>query len=385
MNSVSHKKKSRNKPYISVAFANRNDGYGGDLENRIKKFIDYYAYYTTRWPNIFEFVICDWNPPTDRPKLRDAFPWTQLGQVVHVEVPPEVHQKVAGARGRKILDYIARNVCIRHARGQFILLINQDIFISESILNEIACKKLSDRAFYRADRCDFHFEPCSDVPPKTFEAAALQNVFMINRRYLPDNRPISIPTTMETVVQDGLRIAPGDAYDPERGVITNFGAIRTYRADRYLRRILSMGSSLIPLVRRWMPDGEFEAWKKQYLAPEYYRQFFLHTNGSGDFIIAPRKAFYDIQGMIETTDFYMHLDSYAILQLFSAGYKQIIFAQPHRVFHADHDRSDRADFEETITWAEHEVWMSKIIRNKNAYKINGPNWGLISFDINAII
>ncbi len=65
-------------PYVSIAFVNRNDGYGGDLEERISKFIDYYARYTDRWPDLFEFVIVDWNPPTDRKTLAEAYSWESL-------------------------------------------------------------------------------------------------------------------------------------------------------------------------------------------------------------------------------------------------------------------------------------------------------------------
>ena len=46
-------------PYVSVAFVNRNDNYGGDLAARIEKFIGYYSDYARRWPGLFEFVICD--------------------------------------------------------------------------------------------------------------------------------------------------------------------------------------------------------------------------------------------------------------------------------------------------------------------------------------
>ena len=51
-------------PYVSVAFVNRNDNYGGDLAARIEKFIGYYSDYARRWPGLFEFVICDWRSST---------------------------------------------------------------------------------------------------------------------------------------------------------------------------------------------------------------------------------------------------------------------------------------------------------------------------------
>lgn len=117
-------------------------------------------------------------------------------------------------------------------------------------------------------------------------------------------------------------------------------------------------------------------WHDGYAVDAYHRRFYLHTNASGDFILAPRKAFDDVHGMVETTDFYMHLDTYAIVQLFAAGYGQRIFAQPHCVYHADHDRSGRADFEESISWPEHEAALSAMLRGERPYQVNGARWGL---------
>ncbi len=80
--------------------------------------------------------------------------------------------------------------------------------------------------------------------------------------------------------------------------------------------------------------------------------------------------------MNETTAFYMHLDGYAITQLFAAGFEQAIFAQPHRVYHADHDRSARAGVHEGMTWPEHEAVLSSILRGEVDFRLNGPDWGL---------
>lgn len=354
-------------PYISVAFVNRNDGYGGDLEQRIGKFIDYYAHYAARWPGLFEFVICDWNPPEGRSRLRDMFAWHRLGEVLHVEVPAQTHARLAGERGRKMLDYIGRNVAIRRGRGEFSLVLNQDIFVSASILELIAQRRLSDAHFYRADRCDFDFEPCRVVPAQAFEAAALAAVFMVHRRHKSNDQPISVATPGGGLAAAGSGPEPGDHLEQGTGVILCSTATRLLKRDRWRARIWGRGGLLRLLLRRW---------HKAYVQDQYHRGFYLHTNASGDFILAPRKAFDDIQGMSETTDFYMHLDGYAIVQLFAAGYEQAIFAQPHRVYHADHDRSARADFEEKITWAEHENVLSAILRGERPYRLNGHGWGL---------
>jgi hypothetical protein len=362
------------RPYVSFAFVNRNDGYGGDLEQRIAKFIDYYAHYARKWPGLFEFVICDWNPPAERPRLRDAFRWQDLGDVLHVEVPHEVHLGISGPQGRKMQDYIGRNVAIRQGRGEFSLVLNQDIFVSDSILQLIARRALSDRHFYRADRCDFDFEPCRNTPAAEFEQAALDTVFAVHRRHGSNGQPISVQVGKEGLRTAGSQAEPGDRIEAATGVMLCRAATRAIAADRRWDARWQRSPWSRPLLR-W--------WRKAYLLDTYHRKFYLHTNASGDFILAPRKAFDDIQGMNETTQFYMHLDGYAIVQLFSAGYEQAIFAQPHRVYHADHDRSARAGFQETISWAEHEAVLSAIARGERPYRLNGADWGLAGRNLPA--
>ena len=354
-------------PYVSVAFVNRNDGYGGDLEERIAKFIAYYARYARLWPGLIEFVIVDWNPPPDRPKLADAFRWQDLGDIVHVEVPPEVHAEVAGQRGRKMLDYYGRNVAIRHSRGEFSLVINQDIFISDSIMKLIAERKLSPRHFYRADRCDFDFEPCRAVDPSSFETAARTATFVVHRRHQSADGPISVKAAPETIDSIGSSLEPGDRLDAATDVIDCTAAERHRAEDRKLL-----------WQWRWMPwrSKALREWHDAYLSGAHYRQFHLHTNGAGDFLLAPRSALEYINGLLESLDVYMHTDSYAVIQLFSAGYGQYIFAAPHRVYHADHDRSARAGFNEGMSWPEHEDALSAIIRGECDFRLNGANWGL---------
>jgi hypothetical protein len=359
----------KNEPYVSVAFVNRNDGYGGDLEARIEKFIEYYAFYVSRWPGLFEFVICDWNPPEDRPRLSDAFPWHELRDVTHVVVPPESHARVAGTRGRKMLDYIGRNVAIRRGRGIFSLVLNQDIFISQSILELIAQRNLSPAHFYRADRCDFDFAPCRNVPADRFENAALDAVFFVHRRHRSGDEPISIPATKATLDRIGSGIERGDRFEAGTGIIFCDGASQARQRD--LRRARQ--------IWNWLPWRR--EWRDSYYQNRYYQRFYLHTNAGGDFILAPRKAFFDVHGMFETTAFYMHLDAYAIMQLFAAGYEPAVFAQPHRVYHADHDRSGRADFKEEITFEEHEVEFSKILRDERSYRLNDSDWGLANLPL----
>jgi hypothetical protein len=361
------------KPYVSIAFTNRNDNYGGDLVARINKFIEYYQQYDQRWPGLLEFVICDWNPPGDTSKLRDAFPWSRLSNVRHVEVSPEIHQRIAGEHGRKILDYIGRNVSARHASGEFVLVINQDIFVSDSIMRYIGEKRLSKQFFYRADRCDFDFEPCRYEPASRLEEIAMHNILFIHRRHSSDGREISLSVTGDSLEKEGSGLEKGDRLTTD-GIIECWSIRKKYEADK-----AKFSENL-----KAQFDPEFACDESEYHHNQYYYRFQFHTNASGDFLLVPRQAFHDIHGMSEATEFYMHLDTYAVIQFFAAGYDQAIFNQPHKVFHADHDRSERLGFEEGFSWEQHEKSLSRILRNEQSFQLNNKNWGLKDYDLNII-
>jgi malate/lactate dehydrogenase len=71
-------------------------------------------------------------------------------------------------------------------------VLNQDIFVSDSILQLVARRALSEQHFYRADRCDFDFEPCRHLAAAAFEATAADAVFAVHRRHRSHEQHISV-------------------------------------------------------------------------------------------------------------------------------------------------------------------------------------------------
>lgn len=352
-------------PYVTISFANRNDNYGGFLAERIQLFIDYYAHFVKQYPDIFEFVIIDYNPPADKAKLRDAFDWSVLGHVIHCEVSPEVHAAIPGASIRKIQDYIGRNIGLRYGTAPFAMVLNQDIFISSSIMDEIAKKRLSAFHFYRADRCDFNLEPCKGKPALEFEKLAEQNTFVIHRRHASNYKEISPEVTSQNVVKEGSRPEPGDTFDPVLNVV-----FCTESRARQIKDNLEFGKRPVGA-----PTSQREA---IFQHNQYYFVFCIHTNACGDFVLASKEAWAKVRGFPEDTSFYMQTDAYGVFQLFAAGYDQAIFMQPHRIYHADHDRSGRAGFVEP-EYEVHEKCFNDIIKGKAPCYINDVHWGLENY------
>lgn len=340
-------------PYVAIVFANRNDEYTPDQKARILAFIDYYSYYDKKYPGLFEFVICDWNPPLDRQFLKDAYSWNRLSQVTHIIVPPDLHKKLCPDNSRPILDYTARNVCIRRAKAPFILVINQDIFLSSSILDFLACRKLSKSHFYRADRCDFMLNYAKPISWHQFDEYAIKHAI---RKHI---RPQSYLNAMSLEIK-------AESFDKifTRRKFTEYKLDGIIYSDfyNYFRKFYNASYNLRRIFNR--PNEV------------HYEKFRLHTNASGDFLLAPKKAFYDVHGFVETYQFYMHLDGYMCFQLFAAGYKQAIMAYPHTAFHSEHARSAREGRPESMTYAEHVKIFNKIFLEKTAYQMNPDSWGL---------
>jgi hypothetical protein len=353
------------KPYVSIIFANRNDGYGGDQLKRFETFLKYYSFFDKKYPDLFQFIICDWNPPNDRPSLEEAVNWKILKNVIFIKVSKEEHEKFARGSNRPIFDYVARNVAIRRATAPWVLVVNQDIYPSPFIFEYIAQKNLNSNYFYRADRVDFKFDHIQFLEPYQFINEANQNVIVRHRRteslYMKE---ASCPIDNNEHISLSSRQNIGEVLDEENDIVFGkwLGALRTL--DKVCHKLK------LKLLR----DPDPKSGSDDNPGAIYYR-YKLHTNASGDFVLAPKRAFEKIHGCPESRDFYMHTDSYLILNLFMAGYNQALFIKNHVAFHADHERRDHASHE-TYTWSDHVEWISQICRKGEPYDFSSKDWGL---------
>lgn len=339
---------------VSICCCFRNDNYGGDQTQRLKNFIDYYSYQNKKYKGLFEFVVCDYNSPNRDSVLNLPLPWDSLSPLKGIIVREEHHARKSGGNGRPILDYLGRNVAVRHASSEFVLIVNQDIFISDSIAKFIFEERLNPKYFYRADRWDFPFNGMPSGKPETLENYARKTAASLHRRHDRKRLPIDVQVT------------PG-----EKEKIVSLPLVEEVVDHKY-----------------HLFQGRLPSWRNKILQRINGRVDFeflgLHTNAGGDFILAPKKAWEKIHGAFETTDFYMHLDSYLLAQLYGAGFCQAIFAYPHQVFHADHDRSARLSFQEKVPYEIHRKRMCDIALGVSTYRLNGPDWGMKNENLEVI-
>jgi hypothetical protein len=345
-------------PYLSVAFVNRNDQYTPDQKQRITKFIEYYSYYNKKYEGLFEFIICDWNPPPDKPLLKEAYPWEELGNVTHFTVPRPIHDRVCPDQSRPMLEYIGRNACIRRASAPFVLVINQDIFLSSSILEFLSKRCLSENHFYRADRCDFVFNYDAD-----FRAWEKFDAYAQSTALCKHIRPLSYKSEISPSLQKDEFTT---VYTPKKFFEHKKNNVIYSDFYTHFHKLYNFYYHITNFLEQPVE--------------KYYKRFYLHTNASGDFLITPKKAFFDVHGFVESSTFYLHLDSYMCFQLFAAGYKQAILAHEHTVFHSDHSRSGREGRPESMEYKDHEQVFDELCLGTKSYKINTEAWGLRDYD-----
>jgi len=216
----------RSEPYLSLVVTARNDDHGGNLLGRMQAFVSGWIAQANRHRIPSELIVVEWNPPQDRPRLREALQWPpDMGncQARFIEVPPELHARYAYAAALPLYQMIAKNVGIRRARGRFILATNIDILFSSELAGYIALQKLESGRMYRIDRHDV----MSDIPVD--QSIEDQLAYCATHLIRLNARDGTFPVT-----PDGQRtLAKEDLAGPGAGVLFGRG---WYAVEKYTRQ-----------------------------------------------------------------------------------------------------------------------------------------------------
>ena len=264
------------KPYVSVVIVGRNDDHGQDFLVRINTFVRSLDYQVRDHADLWELVIVEWNPMPDREPLAKVIDTVHNLAVRVITVPADMHNSTGSTA--PVLEFHAKNVGIRRARGDFVLVANPDILFSPALIDEIARKQLRSDSVYRTDRYDFDTTGIQNVAAADLVDFALSRSFVVH--VMQGAASVSIPVTAEQ--QQWTRL-PRSQIDPD-------------------------------------------VW---------------HTNGCGDFMLASRETFFTIRGLYETLEHRWHIDSISLLRFGIAKLRQHVFAAPLCVFHQHHDRREQ--------------------------------------------
>jgi len=150
-------------PYVSIVLTGRNDGYGGDFIERFFRTLRFNLRQFLEQAITHELVFVEWAPPTRNPLLLERI----FGEVPELDpaccswyvVPQFYHEALSLNPRLEYLEFPAKNVGIRRARGSFVLTSNCDVFFGRRVIDVLARRALEPRVLYRSPRHDI------DLPP----------------------------------------------------------------------------------------------------------------------------------------------------------------------------------------------------------------------------
>lgn len=144
-------------PYLSFCVHSRNDNHGSDMYRRMKTCLMGFFEQAERHHLRSEIVLVDWNPPTNKPFLKDAYRWPKHSRFCTIRiilVPSSIHQCYEGWQKIPVHNNVAQNVAVQRARGKFALSSTIDVLLSDELVRFLALEKLDHNHLYRIDRSD---------------------------------------------------------------------------------------------------------------------------------------------------------------------------------------------------------------------------------------
>ena len=329
-------------PRLSIVAVSRNDGHGGNITKRMRLFVNGLIHQTRKYKLPTELIMVEWNPPADRPPLREILPHPQPEdplRIRYIIVPNQLHQRYQ--RGDKIplFQMIGKNVGIRRAKAPFVLCTNIDLLFSDALMEKLVAP-LDPKAYYRANRVDI-------------------------KDGFDENWPF----------EQSLKFCQ----DP-KNVIKRLG--RDVRL-KHLNAEMS-GHQHRSYFQQWWLDKL--ALSTGFLRSKVRKQLYLlDTYACGDFTLMSKEAWEDIQGYAELDMYSIHIDSLGIIAAAARGYKQHIFPREACTFHIDHTQGWEAMtpmqkikfLEERPGLGYGVVWETGIYALEHGVRldINEENWG----------
>jgi hypothetical protein len=165
-------------PYLSIVLTGRNDGYGGDFTARFFRTLRFNLQQLRARGITHELVFVEWAPPQGRELLVehvfDEVPELTRDVCAWFVVDSQYHHALSLNPRLEYLEFPAKNVGIRRARGRFILSSNCDVFLGRRILDALEAGALEPRVLYRAPRHDIELpEGCATIDWAILEDPAI--------------------------------------------------------------------------------------------------------------------------------------------------------------------------------------------------------------------
>lgn len=148
-------------PLISIVLTGRNDGYGGDFIARFHRTLSFNHRQLAARQIAHEILFVEWAPPRNAPYLfdltRSAIRDVDWDVVSWYIVDPRYHAALSLNPRLEYLEFLAKNVAVRRARGRFVLTSNCDVYFGRHVLEVVRADGLQPGIVYRAPRFDIKF------------------------------------------------------------------------------------------------------------------------------------------------------------------------------------------------------------------------------------
>jgi hypothetical protein len=335
--------------YLSFVVVGRNDGYGGDFLGRLRTFVDSLEALVEQHRLNAQIVLVEWNPPDDRDRFADAIEWSKADHLSTkiIEVPAEVHRSLKNADEMPLFEYIGKNVGIRRADGDFVVATNPDIVFNDALIDRFAERDLSSDAFYRINRFDVEGKIPLSANIDDRLQFCVENAFRVST--FVGKQPISILDCFK-------RAATYAPRHPQK-----FAFERRDWSSRCVVQLIKRLGTDIPSNSEIRNPTELDH---------------IHGSASGDFLLMAADRWHEMGGYPELNTS-LRIDYYGCVMAAAMGLKQIVLRDPYRIYHQEHDRSERMDRPTTG----YESFQANSVEMLRSGKIvsavrNDESWGL---------
>ncbi len=347
----------KEQPYLSIVYCGRNDNYGGDFNRRLELSVNWLSGLLEKYALPSELIIVNYNPILDKPTLKDVIRWPVNRKYLSIriiDVPKEIHENYVDDSVRKTLplfEFIAKNIGIRRAKGEYILCTNADVIFSEKLVSFIAQKELSLGKLYRSDRLDFKRAgeeiDVSKIDYERFERNIRNQVFEFYTR--------GGVTRMESPKSIPLRLM-------------------------MVKSRIFLEKNKFRLFDWWNTKLKLE----QYLKKDIF-VYDYHCSASGDMALMHRNHWSEIKGYLEDTWISTHTDTLQVIMTAAFGLQ--VHDLPYPVYHQHHER--RFDFGEVNPDMDRMYQRllrdgKEILENPKPYTNSSDNWGMPTTELEEI-
>lgn len=329
--------------YLSVVMATRADDFGGLQRYRMNLFFEFCdrvldpCFHQLSW----ELVLVDANPNLFYPALRSWIgePFISRSWMRVLEIPKTFPPANSNKAAFPLHESV--NFGLRHCRGKFTLITNFDVFPSESVLREISQGNLREDAFYLADRLDddlvirHDFESLKNKifqPGWNLECEA-HGLLQVRHSLLPWSWCLS---PIQFALEEGADFStrPGSR---RKNLLFEFSkrSVAFWRKSTGPLARLSAKLLWSLCYSKKIGFGRAMNW--------WLAVFGVHTNASGDFILAKTSHLQDLGGFVEDQEDFWHRDSDLVIRMIKKGLRQAVFLSPGFVYHLVTKESGRND------------------------------------------